>query len=206
VGYDLHVTRGEARPIAEAEWRSYVSGDPEFDLTGAADVPTPEGALRYENPGLACWRSHPSGEIVWFDFRDGRIVVKNPDEPTIERMLIVARALGARVEGDDGEIYDSPGGTPRPPRVSLGARLRGWLAKRRPAPGFEPVQVPFAVGQRVRDFRGHTGTVIAIDVAANHGLGRIEVRFDAGGEVTFAAVGHGLEPVPEGEAGDGVLR
>ena len=72
MGYDLHVTRGDRKPIAETEWRAYVARDPGFDLTGVAETSTPDGTLRYENPGLACWRGHPSGEQVWFDFRRGR--------------------------------------------------------------------------------------------------------------------------------------
>ena len=200
MGYDLHVTRGDRKPIAETEWRTYVARDPGFDLTGVAETSMPDGTLRYENPGLACWRGHPSGEQVWFDFRRGRVVVKNPDEPTIGKMLAVAHALGARVEGDDGEIYESPGGRPRPPRVSLAARVGVWLSQLRPTPRVEPTEVPFAAGQRVRDFRGQMGTVVAIDAQANHGMGRVEVRFDDGRELTFSAVAHGLEPVHEQHA------
>src|SRR5688572_10320584 len=138
MGYDLHVTRGDRKPIAESEWCTYVAGDPDLDLTGVAETPTPEGTLRYENPGLASWRGHPSGEEVWFDFRDGRVVVKNPDEPTIAKMLTVAGALGAHVEGDDGEIYESPDGSPRPPQVSLAARVGAWFSRLRPAPAIPP--------------------------------------------------------------------
>ena len=195
MGYDFHVARREGKPITEAEWRTYVAGDPEFELTGAAETPTPEGILRYENPGLSCWRSHPGGEVVWFDFRQGQVVVKNPDEPTIGKMLIVARALDARVEGDEGEIYETPDGRPQPARVSLGARLRSWFSQHRPTPKVEPPVVPFVIGQRVKDFQGHLGTVAAIDVGANHGMGRIEVSYDDGRQLTFAAVAHGLEPI-----------
>jgi hypothetical protein len=197
VGYDLHVTRGDGSPIEAAEWRTYVAGDLEFELTGAAETPTPDGTLRYESPDLAIWRGHPSGATVWFDLRLGRVVVKNPDEPTIGKMLIVARALGGHVQGDDGEIYESAGASPRPPRVSLAARVESWLRRLRPAPHVEPVAVPFTVGQRVRDFRGQPGEVVAIDTAANHGLGRIEVHFDDGRELTLTAVAHGLEAMPE---------
>jgi hypothetical protein len=197
MGYDLHVTRGDSKPIGEAEWRAYVAGDAEFDLTGVAEAQTPDGTLRYENPGLTCWSGHPSGERVWFDLRGGRVVVKNPDEPTIGKMLVVAHGLRARVEGDEGEIYESPGGRPRPPRVSLSARVGAWFSQLRPTPRVEPAAVPFGAGERVRDFRGQMGTVVAIDVHANNGMGRIEVRYDDGRELTFAAIAHGLERVPE---------
>lgn len=72
-----------------------------------------------------------------------------------------------------------------------------WFGQLRPTPRVEPAEVPFAAGQRVRDFRGQMGTVVAIDAQANHGMGRIEVRFDDGRELTFSAVAHGLEPVHE---------
>jgi hypothetical protein len=198
VGYDLHVTRGDGKPIAEAEWRAYVAADPELELTGVADASTSEGTLRYESPGLARWRHHPDGEQVWFDFRHGEVMVKNPDEATIGKMLMVARALGGQVQGDDGEIYESPGGVPREPRLSLAVRLGAWVARLRPQPKIDPAVVVFVVGQRVRDFRGQLGTVAAIDVWANGGLGRIEVHFDDGRELTFTAVAHGLEFLPEG--------
>jgi hypothetical protein len=199
MGYDLHLTRGQDNPIAEAEWRNYVTGDPEFDLAGVAEAPSPDGTLRYENPGLAVWRRHPEGAEVWFDFRRGRVVVKNPDEPTIEKMLVVARALAARVEGDDGEIYESPGGRPRPPRTSFADRIGGWIRRLTPAPKREPLTVPLTVGQRVRDCRGQPGTVTAVDLEANHGMGRIEVRFDDGRQLAFVVIGHGLGPIPDGE-------
>ena len=202
MGYDLHVTRGDGRPMSDAEWREYVASDPELDLTGVAEAETPDGTLRYENPSLACWRGHPGRQPVWFDFRDGQVVVKNPDEPTIEKMLVVAAALRARVQGDDGEIYESPGGSPSPPPapapVSLGARVRAWLGRLRPAATVDPAGLPFVKGDRVRDFRGQTGTVAAIDVHADHGMGVIVVRLDDGRELSFTAIAHGLEPVRKG--------
>ena len=53
----------------------------------------------------------------------------------------------------------------------------------------------FTRGQRVQDFRGQTGTVLEVDPKAEHGLGRIRVKFDDGRELSFALVGHGLTGV-----------
>jgi hypothetical protein len=47
--------------------------------------------------------------MAWFDFQDGDVVVKNPDEEILKKMWLIAQALGAKVQGDDGEIYDENG-------------------------------------------------------------------------------------------------
>jgi len=36
---------------------------------------------------------------------DGEIVVKNPDDPVLAKLIDVAQRLGAHVIGDDGETY-----------------------------------------------------------------------------------------------------
>jgi hypothetical protein len=62
--------------------------------------------VRYENPSLAMWVGHPSGMPVSLDFREGAVVVKNPDDHTIDRLKVLATRLGARVQGDEGELYE----------------------------------------------------------------------------------------------------
>lgn len=123
MGYDLHITRREnwfdtAGPdIALDEWYDLIEVDPELRFTGVAEAELPGGeTLRYESQGLAQWVVHPDGEFVWFDLRDGNIVVKNPDEPTIAKMQEIAHRLAARVQGDEGEFYDAPNlvSTPSP--------------------------------------------------------------------------------------------
>jgi hypothetical protein len=89
MGYDVHITRAaswtdsERAPIALDEWLAYARHDPDFELD--------EDAVMFGD--------------VWFDYRAGRIVVKNPDEDIVEKMVRVARALGANVQGDDRERY-----------------------------------------------------------------------------------------------------
>jgi hypothetical protein len=41
------------------------------------------------------------------DWRDGQVVVKNPDEILLGKMCEIAAALGARVLGDEGEFYEA---------------------------------------------------------------------------------------------------
>jgi hypothetical protein len=118
VSYELRVIRGEHgtedNAIPADVWLSLVRESPDLRITGAVEATTPAGhTVRYENEHLAEWTGHPSGTAVPFDFREGHVVVKNPDEPTIARLIDLAAALGGRVQGDEGEWYDK---SPTPPR------------------------------------------------------------------------------------------
>lgn len=116
MGYEFHITRAadwadsESSPILLDEWKAYVSSDPEFRLDGFAQSNAPRGsAFRYENEGLAVWTAysrHVENEcMAWFDFRRGRIVVKNADDEVRKKMKRIANALRAKVLGDEGEEY-----------------------------------------------------------------------------------------------------
>ncbi len=116
MGYDFHITReyerteSEPAPIRLDEWKAYVASDAEFRMVNSAEVTTPRGeTIRYDNEGLALWTAHSRGgnvrNTVWFDYRNGRIVVKNPDDEIRDKMKEIARVLGARVIGDEGEEY-----------------------------------------------------------------------------------------------------
>lgn len=112
MGYDLHIIRGEnwweqKVEIPTAEWLAEVEACPDLRLDGFVEAATPEGAsVRYENPSLATWLGHPSGAPVPLDFCEGEVVVKNPDDSTIDRLKVLATRLGARVQGDEGEFYE----------------------------------------------------------------------------------------------------
>ncbi len=41
-------------------------------------------------------------------FREDAVLVSNPDEVVLERMRVIATALEARVQGEEGEFYDEP--------------------------------------------------------------------------------------------------
>ena len=206
MGYDLHITKAqhwtdsEASPISDDEWRVVVAGYSDFEFTKAAEVVSPGGTLRYENPGLVVWNGHPNEVTVWFDFRHGRVVVKNPDEATIARMIAVAGRLGARVIGDDGEMYESPGVPPTAASLSLSARIASWFARYKPTRVPNPPLPPFGVGDRVRDTGGRQATVLAIDARAMHGFGSIKVRFDDGRELDYAMFAHNLTPLDKHDA------
>lgn len=116
MGYDVHITRArhwldsEKRPIPLRTWLAYIEQDPEMELEDVA-IGRVEGkpVLAYQNKGLAVWVAYsghdPEGNKAWFDWRNGKIVVKNPDEEILGKMKQIASHLGAVVIGDDGELY-----------------------------------------------------------------------------------------------------
>jgi hypothetical protein len=120
MGYDVHITRaedwadGSSDPITLEEWLTYVADDPEMQLDGIAETTAPDGTvLRYQGEGLSVWTAYSGhglqGNMVWFDYGDGNITVKNPDAEILAKMNAIAEALGARVQGDEGEFYDAEG-------------------------------------------------------------------------------------------------
>jgi hypothetical protein len=116
VGYDVHITRranwwdDDEEVITAAEWAAVVAADPDLEMVGDAEARTPDGAvLRYDSPTLAAMITHPRRDQhgAWLDLWRGNVVVKNPDEVLLAKMRDIAGALGARVQGDEGEYYDS---------------------------------------------------------------------------------------------------
>jgi hypothetical protein len=108
MGYDIRITRGSENPITLDEWIIYLKDDAEMRLDGFAEARAgADGQLiRLERPGLAAWTGHPGGGNVWFMHSPRRgIVVKNPDDEIIAKMLEIAAALRGRVIGDEGEEY-----------------------------------------------------------------------------------------------------
>jgi hypothetical protein len=116
MGYDVHITRAshwtesESIPISVSEWLEYVERDPEMVLVNNAVARVDgEPALVYESEALSVWTAfsghEPDVRMVWFDHRDGEIVVKNPDLEILGKMKSIANHLRAIVIGDDGETY-----------------------------------------------------------------------------------------------------
>jgi len=108
MGYDLHVTRKEhwfdetGPTIDFAEWVAYIASDPEV-------VPD------WENPGPENARfAAAHGDVpLWWD--DGEVLTKNPAPDVIAKLVRIARALGARVQGDEGELYGTDPNDPTKP-------------------------------------------------------------------------------------------
>jgi hypothetical protein len=107
IGYDLHITRAEdwgdsaEAPITPDEWKAYVDAAPDLEWE-------PERPWTHMEVDLAVWTAHPTPD-AWLALLDGQIETKNPDAPMRTKMYEIATALGARVQGDDGEFYDARG-------------------------------------------------------------------------------------------------
>ena len=75
-----------------SEWLSYVEGDEELTLD------PPNGVYS------VIWKGE--GEL-WFDWYEGNVYTTNPDRIALEKMLSIAKALNAKVQGDNGEVYNT---------------------------------------------------------------------------------------------------
>jgi hypothetical protein len=101
MGYDLHITRKkfwantEGPVITSGEWLVYIATDPQLRL---------DPASKRHSVIIDIESEYPDPWLEWFE---GDIYTKNPDEPILGKMLQIAAALNARVQGDDGEIYRS---------------------------------------------------------------------------------------------------
>jgi hypothetical protein len=105
MGYDLNIVRQSDWSDAEGksnityqEWLEYVAHDNEL----VASTTDPD---YYE------WINYPHIEengLPWFVYSHdfGFISTKNPDQWVIEKMIAIAEALYARVQGEQGEFYD----------------------------------------------------------------------------------------------------
>ncbi|VWD56671.1 hypothetical protein [Burkholderia contaminans] len=120
MGYDVHITRkenwfDESGPRIDIdEWKTVVLSDPDMRLDGYASAVVGNGSvLRIESNGLAVWTAYAGngidGNMAWFDFRQGNIVVKNPDGAILRKMWLLAQRLDAKVQGDECEAYGEDG-------------------------------------------------------------------------------------------------
>ena len=132
MGYDVHITRrdhwsDEDNDIELNEWSAYIQSDQDMRLDGYAETETPDGVLRIESDGLAVWTGYSKheedGNMAWFSYFEGDVCVKYPDEEVLQKMHRISVSLGAKVQGDDGELYDESG---IPERASANIQTKKW--------------------------------------------------------------------------------
>jgi hypothetical protein len=96
--YHLHVTRASdwmqsnELPITAAEWLKLVRTDSDL-------VQDPR-----RGPYVALWSS-PDGRDQWLEWSEGRINTRYPDGALLKKLVTIAERLGAKVQGDGGEVY-----------------------------------------------------------------------------------------------------
>lgn len=116
MGYEVHITRKalwfdeDGPSIGLDEWLACIAADASMRHDGFAEAPLADGAsIRVEAEGLAVWTGYSGhgvdGNMAWFSWFDGRITVNKPDEEILEKMIALAEALDAEVQGDEGELY-----------------------------------------------------------------------------------------------------
>jgi len=119
MGYDVHITRKEewfdeeGEEITLNEWCDFVNTSTDMRLDGYAETETPSGTLRVESEGLTVWVGYSNhdkdGNMAWFDYFEGNIKVKNPDDEILKKMYQIARSLNAKVQGEECEVYGENG-------------------------------------------------------------------------------------------------
>lgn len=109
---DVDASRG----ITAEEWLEYVKTDPQLRLAG------------YNGPCFALWSGKSRCSDPWFDWSAGDLHTKNADPPIVAKAIEIAHALGARVQGDDGEIYLPDGQIEQDGAIQSGHKMdwRQW--------------------------------------------------------------------------------
>jgi hypothetical protein len=98
MGYDLRITRkdwesGAGDDITLAEWLDIVEADPNLTLY----LPNGEG--------FALWKGDIKTALGFIAYSHGELDSKYPVDDLIDKMVEIGTLLGAKVQGDDGEIY-----------------------------------------------------------------------------------------------------
>jgi hypothetical protein len=123
MSYDVHITsaeewsENETAPITLEEWVACAKSDPELRvdvIDGRTESPLPDGrVVSFKVKGLVAWLGqadpHTRKVLAWFAWYSGNIDTRAPDRATLRKMYEIAEALQARVQGDEGEIYDAAG-------------------------------------------------------------------------------------------------
>ena len=107
-GREVHISRRvnwwelDGGQISAGEFKAAVAEDADLAMVTVPDV------WRWEPRWIAEITTgagpEPRENLVW---RAGRIVARHPSAALIAKMCELAKTLGARVQGDDGEYYDA---------------------------------------------------------------------------------------------------
>ena len=127
MGYDVHITRKDdwsdtdGTPISREDWLDYVGGDKSLGLKREAVVSNENGEeFTVQDETLTVWKDWPkrvdgkSEALMWHSA--GNVMTTNPDDAMLQKMFLIADALDGKLQGADGEIYNSIGQVERQDR------------------------------------------------------------------------------------------
>lgn len=111
MAYELHIYRKDSaraleNVIAIEEWQMFCASDPSMalgdDISGRN--PNTGETITISGTSTARWTSPSTQRQYFFDYRRGVISFIYSDD-SIGKAKEIARALGAKIKGDEGEEY-----------------------------------------------------------------------------------------------------
>lgn len=114
MAYNIHIVKKDnwfekGSDITLEEWAKLLHNDPELVPVEKAEGMTKDGKpfeLKMDNTHLAKWQKLDSNDVTWLSYHDGMIDISNPDDIVLEKAKDIAQKLGAKVQGDEGEMYE----------------------------------------------------------------------------------------------------
>ncbi len=102
--YSLHIER--QNQISESEWLSVCESDSSLTVHHVATATNPHTGevIEIQTPNSCIWISPILRKKYYFTYSNGRITL-GTDKAQIKKAKKLARLLGAKVVGDEGEEY-----------------------------------------------------------------------------------------------------
>lgn len=137
MGYDLHITRKDdwsdtkGPDITLGEWLDHIAIDKSLLLDPSFEGDRDPGvATGAKDASLAVWTGWPSREEgkreAWLWLSHGNLMATDPDLAMRQKMFLIADGLDAKLQGDDGEYYNSLGGAEGRARLTEDGRRKRW--------------------------------------------------------------------------------
>ncbi|MEW7277507.1 hypothetical protein ABW636_02800 [Aquimarina sp. 2201CG1-2-11] len=107
MGYELNIIRETDSPIQLQEWIKYINNDSELE---AIDISEEKKSIEGTNMQLPLGNAalfKNQNTVFTFSIDYNMISVTNPNQETIDKMIQIANTLGAIVQGEEGELYNS---------------------------------------------------------------------------------------------------
>ncbi len=117
MGYTISIVRrshegerDEESKITLDEWLSHIDNANDLERPGESSMTDYNREYYRNRPGYCEWTGHSRYKEPFarpaFDYYNGQVIAENVDNETLSKMMIIAEALGAVVQGQDGEFFD----------------------------------------------------------------------------------------------------